>query len=426
MNEDTWFKLDTAAKVYPAIISPEQANVFRLSCTLNEDIRQEILSIALEITLQRYPSICVTMKKGAFWFYFETNMNRPKVRPELSYPCQMVDIGKNRRFLFRCNFYGRRINLEFFHVVTDATGGIEFLKTLVFYYLQLRGFSVSPDGLIKTLADPLCDEETENSFLRYYDPVIKADRGSKQRAFHFRGTPLPFPQTRAVHAQLSAKALLDLVHQQQVTITEYLTAVFIQAYFRAVEAPKNLKEMVIISVPVNLRKPFPSQTLRNFTFFINVGESFEKKDQAFPVLLEKIKTDFRAQNCKEIFLPRMNPNVSAESNPVMRAAPIQMKQVVLKQAHHIIGDNLFTCSFSNLGVVNVSPLMEPYIQRFDFGLSTSEKIPLNLSMCTFRDQISMTFSASIREKAIEKEFLRFLVLQGLEVTIETSGEEDNE
>ena len=76
MEEGKWYRLDTAAKIYPAIMAPEQASVFRLSCILKDTIRPDLLAAALDITLRRYPGFCVRLEKGAFWCYFEHNPNQ--------------------------------------------------------------------------------------------------------------------------------------------------------------------------------------------------------------------------------------------------------------------------------------------------------------------------------------------------------------
>jgi hypothetical protein len=126
IDEDVWYELDTAAKLYPAILSPKQANVFRLCCTLTEPVDPEILQTALYITIQRYPSFNVRLKRGLFWFYFESNTNLPVVSEETTYPCQMIDPAQNGDYMFRVSWFGHRINLEIFHVIADGTGGIDF------------------------------------------------------------------------------------------------------------------------------------------------------------------------------------------------------------------------------------------------------------------------------------------------------------
>ncbi|MHC1772497.1 MAG: hypothetical protein AB9907_12360 [Flexilinea sp.] len=419
INEDVWYELDTAAKLYPAILSPKQASVFRVCCTLTEPVDPEILQTALYVTIQRYPSFNVRLKRGVFWFYFEANTNLPVVSEETVYPCQMIDPAQNDNFMFRVTWFGHRINLEIFHVIADGTGGIEFLKTLVYYYLNLQGKSVRPDGMIRTLETKVDDEELENSFQRYYDPLFSTSR-AEEKAYHFSGNKLPSQHVRLIHGLIPVEELLNKVHSYHVTVTAYLTAVLIKAFFAAEKNPKKSDEIVKISVPINLRALFPSITVRNFSFYMNIGERFSRKNISFESLLSTVSGQIQDQIQRDKVLSRMNPNVSFEKNAVIRVVPLDVKQAVIKQVHRIVGDDLFTCSFSNLGVVCLPESMEPFISRFDFCLSISDRIPLNCSMCTSNGIVSITFTSSLKETSVEQEFFRFLSDEGLNVTIESS------
>ena len=419
MNNETWYPLETSAKIYPAIISPRQPSVFRLSCTFNEEIDPGIMQTALNVAVTRYPGFCMTLKRGAFWFYFEELEKNPQLQPEQNYPCQMVDPDQEGGFLFRVTWFKRRVNLEVFHVITDGTGGFEFLKTLVYYYLLLSGKAVKPGEYVHTLEHKPTPEERENSFLRYYDPQIPADRADTI-ALHYSGTPLPPGHSRALHVRTDAAPLLAISHEYEVTITEYLTAQFLRSFFDVLKDSTESDKPVKISVPINLRKLFPSQTLRNFTYFANIGEPLANASEPLEDTLQYIKTNLRAMCQREPLVARLNPNVSSEKNPLLRAAPLSLKQLVLREAHHILGDNLFTASYSNLGVIRLDETMYKYIENFDFGLSCSDSIPLNLSMLTWGDKAYMTFSSIIQERDVERVFVRKLSDAGLKLQILSS------
>ncbi len=83
-----------------------------------------------------------------------------------------------------------RIAVEFFHAVTDGTGGLIFLKTLVAEYLcQKYKINIpAENGVLGRLEDP-DPEELEDSFLRYAGDIT-ASR-AEQTAYHMSGTPEP-------------------------------------------------------------------------------------------------------------------------------------------------------------------------------------------------------------------------------------------
>ena len=113
-------------------------------------------------------------------------------------------------------------------------------------------------------------------------------------------------------------------------------------------------------------------------------------------------------NRKETILPRINPNFTAEQNPFLKLAPLGLKQIVLREAHHVLGDELFTSSLSNMGLIRLDDSLSEYIDRFEFALSTSDRIPLWLSMLSYKDHMNITLSSTIKEKLVEREFIRGL------------------
>ena len=176
-------------------------------------------------------------------------------------------------------------------------------------------------------------------------------------------------------------------------------------------------------MPINLRNLFPSKTLRNFTYFANIGEPLANAGEPLEATLLSIRTQLRAACVPESLISRINPNVSSEKNLLLRAAPLSLKQLVLRQAHHILGDNLFTASFSNLGIIRLDDSMMKHISGFDFGLSVSDLIPLNLSMLSYNGRAFMTFSSGITERSVERAFIRKLSAEGIEMEVNSSDPE---
>ena len=138
-----WMRLDNAAKIYPAAKRRNWNNFFRLSVTLTEPIDTAVLRAALDVTVRRFPSIAVRLRRGAFWYYLEEIPKAPDIQPEKSCPLAHVPFGQVRQCAFRVLVYHDRMAVEFFHAVTDGTGGLIFLKTLTAEYLcQKYGISI--------------------------------------------------------------------------------------------------------------------------------------------------------------------------------------------------------------------------------------------------------------------------------------------
>ena len=146
-----WVRLDNAAKIYPAARRRNWSNVFRQSVTLFENVDTDVLKSALDITVKRFPSIAARLRKGVFWYYLQQIEFAPEIREEYSYPLTYMSNSEMRKCAFRVIAFNNRIAVEFFHSLTDGTGALIFLKSLVAEYLEQKYNIVIPceNGILK-------------------------------------------------------------------------------------------------------------------------------------------------------------------------------------------------------------------------------------------------------------------------------------
>ena len=71
-----WYELDLSAIVYPTLQRRDFSSVYRLSVVLKENINPELLQQAADITLKRFPTYKVAIRKGLFWRYLEWRRKR--------------------------------------------------------------------------------------------------------------------------------------------------------------------------------------------------------------------------------------------------------------------------------------------------------------------------------------------------------------
>ena len=83
---DTWYKVDNVAKVFLASASARDPRVFRLSCTLNEEIDPALLNEAMRQTAREVPQFQVTLHRGVFWHYLESTHEVPRPAPRTRPP----------------------------------------------------------------------------------------------------------------------------------------------------------------------------------------------------------------------------------------------------------------------------------------------------------------------------------------------------
>jgi NRPS condensation-like uncharacterized protein len=418
-NENNWYKLDNAAKIYPAISGPGRGSVFRVAVRLKQEVDPEVLQKALAMTLPRFPTLAVKLKKGLFWYYFETHPDIPAVIAEKAPLCRPIETDETNGFLFRVSYYRTRINLEMFHALTDGTGALAFLKSLTFQYLTLSGCEMFSDGLVLDCEMYPTAGESEDSFGKYYDPRIKS-KWMEDKAYHVYGSKRPQGSSGVVHGILPVDRFKALAKEGGATVTEYIAALITYSIYTTQLKGRVCHTPVKISVPVNLRNFFPSETLRNFSSYVNVGVAFTEKDYGFEQVLDTFVGKMKQEVQPEKLIEKISANVKAEKNIFMRIAPLAVKNVVLRTAFNAFGEKLFTCTFSNLGIIRVPDKMRQYVDRFEIILGPPVTHMINCTACTYENDLIVTFARAMYETDIERFFFRFLSEKGLDITIETN------
>ena len=79
---DSWYKVDNVAKVFLATASQRDPRVFRISCTLNEEIDPDTLNEALRSTAQEWPQFQGSRHRGLVWQELESTAQLPPAPPE--------------------------------------------------------------------------------------------------------------------------------------------------------------------------------------------------------------------------------------------------------------------------------------------------------------------------------------------------------
>jgi hypothetical protein len=139
--------------------------VFRLSVYMKKPVITQLLQIALTFRIQALSTALHHGKRAFFWHYIDTAKRRFIVETRNRYSLPPVECPAHAApQSFRVLYYKERISVKFFHILTDGTGGMIFLKTLTAEYLRLQGIAVPcADGNFDIDADPSV-AETSNDF----------------------------------------------------------------------------------------------------------------------------------------------------------------------------------------------------------------------------------------------------------------------
>ncbi len=404
------YTLDNAAIVFPSIYSKKTPNCFRISSLMYEDVNKDCLETALNITLKRFKLFNVKLKAGFFWYYFDQNPKKAFVNKENSEPFESVKPLKRNNFLFSLTYCGKRINLEIFHALTDANVGIEFLKTICFYYLKELGIDVYNDNSIIDNQSTEQDYEYVDDFKSNYDiNTHKLKKDSK--AFMLKGTKTK--KTEIIQGVVNVNNLKEVSKKYNATITQYLGGSFLYSIYLE---NKNTKLPIKLFIPINARKYFDSKTLRNFMLYTRCElKSKEVTLENCIMWIKETLNEVDSNYLKKI----IKTNVEIERNKFIKICPLFVKHIVIKIGYKIIGLKTSTSVISNIGEVKTPMLMRQYIDRFEFGISPSPTLPVILGVISYNNKLVMTFTKTMKEKNIIKNYFNILT-KDIEIIINTN------
>lgn len=406
-----WRSLDNAAKLFSAASSPKDTRVFRFYCELKEEVKEEILQEALNQTIQKYPVFLSVMRKGLFWHYLEKSELRPVVREEYKEPCSSLYVRDKKTLLFEVTYYKKRINFEVFHALTDGTGATEFLRELVKNYLYLiHEEDLEPVELSNQYLT--VKDQEDDSFSRYYDSDFPRKKKKKIRAVQIKKGGKGYEELQINEASMSVKELLGIAREKKVSMSVLLTAAFICAIHEEMSRMQE-KKPVILMVPVNLRKIFPSDSMLNFFGYIEPGYQFGGGKDSFEDVLEAVKLYFQENLSKEHMAGRMNELIAIEKHKILKWAPLELKNRCIR-AGAKMAEQEVTAVLSNMSVVKMPEDYAQYIEKFGVYTSTNRT---ELCICSFQDTLSLGFTSRYDSTNIQRNFYRILKELGASVKV---------
>lgn len=412
-----WRKLDDQAKVFALATNNKYMSVFRLSVVLTEKIDKTILQKSLELALEKYKAFKVRLSKGLFWYYFEENTKKPIVTIENDYPFKKLNFRDNNDYLFRATYFNNKINIDFYHVLTDGNAGGEFLKEIVYRYLELK----YPDEFENThIEQQEVLQDSENAYKKGYRKHFK--KGSKsKKAYMLQGEELDKGIVSINHFNIDLKEIKGCTKLNECSLSMYLVAMIAYSIYETNYKVYGGKKPINICVPINLKKYIDTETVSNFFSYMVVGLNLRKrKIYSFDDILVMVKREFNKKLKLEKILGTISADAGSTNNIFVRIVPLVIKKLAV-----IIGSfevkRHFTLTFSNVGKIEVEDEYKKHIENFFVMLSPDWAEKIKCGVCSYENNLVVSFSTTLKESSIQKKFKEVLERDNINFSIEGNG-----
>lgn len=416
-----WYRLDTAALIFPAVARKNWRNVVRFSATLHEPADPEILQRAVDDLKLRFPSFYVSLRRGAFWYYLEESSERVLVQSDYAYPLTLMSGKEMRRNCLRVLYHRNRIAVEYFHVITDGRGGTIFMSSLIARYLEIKhGIKIPEEGAVLDCTVPPQPDELEDSFLKHSAEIAVVER--EPLAYLVEGEEEPEGFLNLITGILNTSQLVDCAHKYKVTVTAFLAGVMTECLIamQDQETPKKRQKPVKITIPIDLRQLFQSRTLRNFALVLNLGVDPRYGDYSLEDLCKIIYHQLYAEATPQYMAAKIAANVLPQKVAAVRLAPVFLKNYIMNQVYLRRGERCGCLNITNLTELKLPEEMAPYIERVEMVISPQRSYPNNCAVISFGGKTYINMIRNIRESELERRFFSRLVELGIAVDIESN------
>lgn len=414
-----WSKLDNAAKIFPPNSKKSDTKVFRFSCELIEPVDKIVLQQALDITIEEFPLYKSVIKSGLFWYYFEKSDIKPVVSLEDMPPCSCLFDRDKKDLLFRVMYFKKRISVEIYHALSDGTGALQFLRTLVFHYITIKYKNEFLEKMPTMDYDASRSQKLADSFQKYYTNDKNTSKKRRVVAYKIRGQKLAEYRIKVIEGIMPINDILKMVKEYNTSLTIFLASILMCSINEDI-AVRHKKNPVVLSIPVNLRKYFNSETARNFFGVINVDYNFSEYKGDINDVIRQIQKCFKEGLTHEKLSGRMNGLASLEHNYLLRIIPLKIKDISLRIANNIV-DKTNTSTLSNVGRIEMPEEVKPFIESFDIFVSTNK---IQACFCSYGDKLRVSFTSAFVSTDIQRKFFRTLTSMGIPVDIVTNKIDD--
>ena len=401
---------------------------------LSHAVQTDRLNRALHKVVPRFPYYQVHLRRGAFWYTLEENPRSPMAVIDSKSPCGYMPIKQRGVFPFRVRVFERTLAVEFSHALTDGTGALGFMKSLLAAYrlVDLDHSSTDYRNLYKEFSsdreillfdeDP-APEEFEDAFLNHYNPDIPAPDQEK-KVFHLPGKQLPIGQYRIITGEMPVQELKALAQSYGASLTEFLVAVYfysLQHIQEIVMADKirGRWDPVSVMVPVNLRRILHSNTMRNFFLTLNPLLDTRLGHYELNEIVNKVHHFMHTQLDHRHLKQQISRNVKGALHPLLRISPLWIKNIGLKMIYRDFGESRFSGSLSNLGKIEFSPSLDEIIDTVEFVPPPSSALGVKCGALSYRGRLRLTFGSLLQETALER--LVFTTLRSFGIPVTLSG-----
>ncbi len=319
----------------------EKRNSFSLRFRYDfvEDIEAGSMKASIEEALKLYPEFRISVRTEGHRFVSEQN-DRPVSFYQGLDREHRLGSEETNGYLFYFAYEKKSLRISYYHGMTDTKGVLTFMGTVLYFYAQKTGKTLSGQeleelrGKIRFSEADIPEDEMER--LDPYGLLAdgKAEQGDPYQnpaASYFTGQQYPedWQEVNRYEIEFSLSAFLKMTREYGVSVGPLLLSIISRAFRQTEDSDKS--RQVVAMLPVDFRKHFGIPSLVNFSDGISVPMEEADLELSLHDLSRKFKEFILGQICRENFVTIIKNKVGMVRS--LEDRPGGMEQMVEEMIH---------------------------------------------------------------------------------------------
>ena len=415
-----YIPVDNAAQIFVSIYSRKETTMSRIAVNLKEPINVKKLEEALRNIMQRFPFYQVYLKKHFFNYIFKRTNELPQLQYDSKWTNRHINFA-NEKFPFVIKYSEKTIAVELSHILSDGHGTMSFLMSLLTEYFKLLGKNAGDSLFILKPGEKIDSEEWECAFRKKFDR---------------KGPPLPphkpayIPKARMISTDkyyttrinMDLEQVREKAREQHVTLNVYLSALYSyaleQLFIKEIKDGSTKRKYPIrLQIPVNMRRDYPTKSLRNFSYIYSPEFFVVEDGYTFDELIKIISAEIRHERHSGSLKKQISRNLRAEYFFLFRFAPRVLKQILFRLFYHLFARSQYSGVLTNLGDIKLPDELADEIESFDILPCNSPVPGRNTSAFSYKGRLEMNIGSSCEDTEFEEIIIKELENLGIDCEV---------
>lgn len=423
------FPVDNAGQIFIPIHSPMEPTISRIAVDLNEEVDSGLLQKAVGIIIKRFPYFQVYLKRTPFKYVFKRTHDIPAIEKDTRWTNRYINFFE-KNFLFKVKYTEKTIAVELSHILSDGFGTMTFLMALLLQYFKLKGLAFSSkevEDIIKP-ESPLDSEEWECPYRKTFSP-----EGPKLKfysgAFIPGGSMIRQDKYFSTIFRMDLNKARILAKEKHATLNVFMAAIYTSAieklYFENKKDGHIKKPVPIrIQIPVNLRRYYPTKSLKNFSYVYSPEFFPEKEPLSIDELIRFISASISHERHSGSVENQIARNLRFEENPFFKYAPLFIKDALFRFFYFIFSRNTYSGIITNLGNISLPPTMEKLIDSFSILPGSSRFLGRIAAIYSYKEELVLNIGSLIKDLHMENTIADLLTKLDISYSVEYNRDPD--